>query len=65
MSRLKQHHQLYNKKWETNYGRPLRNGDKGYMNLGLEYGSKTLSEIDDALQIFMLNAFFCVVFNLN
>jgi hypothetical protein len=37
---------------------------KEHMPLGLEYGSKTQSEIDEALQIFMLNAFFCVVFNL-
>lgn len=37
---------------------------KEHMPLGLKYGSKTLSEIDEALQIFMLNAFFCVVFNL-
>lgn len=39
-------------------------GIKEHMSLGLEYGSKTLSEIGEALQIFMFKAFFCVAFNL-
>lgn len=69
MSRLRWHHQLIIQNGKLIIASLQEMGVKvigikEHMSLGLEYGSKTLSEIGEALQIFMFKAFFCVAFNL-